>query len=69
LLLFLCLFLVKKADKNSESKVEPNVLLLYMDDLRPELATYGKPQIISPNIDVLKIPKEVKVNSIVALSM
>lgn len=46
-------FSCKKADKNSEPKVKPNVLLLYMDDLRPELATYGKPKIISPNIDAL----------------
>ncbi|MFG6686060.1 sulfatase [Mariniflexile sp. HNIBRBA6329] len=32
---------------------KPNVLFLYMDDLRPELACYGKTQLISPNIDDL----------------
>ena len=30
---------------------KPNILLLYMDDLRPELATFGATEIISPNID------------------
>ena len=32
---------------------KPNILLLYMDDLRPELHSYGHKQIISPNIDAL----------------
>jgi iduronate 2-sulfatase len=32
---------------------KPNVLLLYMDDLRPELNSYGSNHIISPNIDKL----------------
>lgn len=32
---------------------KPNVLLLYMDDLRPELASFGASEIISPNIDRL----------------
>jgi iduronate 2-sulfatase len=40
-------FAVQNPPKN------PNVLLLYMDDLRPELATYGQTQIISPHMDVL----------------
>ena len=44
-----CLFLVCK----QEIKQKPNVLLLYMDDLRPELNCYGKTQIHSPNIDAL----------------
>ena len=30
-----------------------NVLLLYMDDLRPELNSYGANHIYSPNIDKL----------------
>ena len=30
-----------------------NILLLYMDDLRPQLNSYGNEQIISPNIDAL----------------
>ena len=32
---------------------KPNVLLLCVDDLRPELACFGKPYIHSPNIDSL----------------
>ena len=35
---------------------KPNVLLLYMDDLRPQLGCYGESQIESPNID--KLAKE-----------
>ena len=30
-----------------------NVLLIYVDDLRPELKCYGQSKIISPNIDKL----------------
>lgn len=30
-----------------------NVLLIYVDDLRPEINSYGKSKIISPNIDKL----------------
>ena len=36
-----------------KKETKPNVLLLYMDDLRPELNCYGKTQIISPNINSL----------------
>ena len=32
---------------------KPNILLLYMDDLRPQLNSYGYQQVISPNIDAL----------------
>ena len=32
---------------------KPNILLLYMDDLRPQLNSYGHQQVISPNIDAL----------------
>ena len=35
----------------AESKVHPNVLLICIDDLRPELGCYGKDYIVSPNID------------------
>ncbi|TLX72781.1 sulfatase [Labilibacter sediminis] len=35
------------------SQEKPNVLLLYMDDLRPELGCYGAKHIHSPNIDAL----------------
>ena len=37
---------------NQKTK-RPNILLLYMDDLRPELASFGALQIHSPNIDSL----------------
>ena len=35
------------------TSTKPNILLLYMDDLRPELNAYGHEKIISPNIDAL----------------
>jgi len=35
------------------SRSRPNVLLIVVDDLRPELGMYGEPQIVSPNIDRL----------------
>ncbi|QZT37990.1 sulfatase [Halosquirtibacter xylanolyticus] len=38
--------------KTKDAK-KPNVLMIYMDDLRPELACYGLPNIKSPNIDLL----------------
>lgn len=38
---------------NSPEISKPNVLLFYMDDLRPELGCYGASQIHSPNIDAL----------------
>ena len=37
----------------SQDNNKPNVLLLYMDDLRPELSSYGANYIYSPNIDML----------------
>ncbi|MEM6842596.1 MAG: sulfatase [Bacteroidota bacterium] len=37
--------------KNISDK--PNILFIAVDDLRPELGCYGKPTIISPNIDRL----------------
>ena len=36
-----------------QSPEKPNVLLIYVDDLRPELASYGAAHIQSPNIDAL----------------
>ena len=38
---------------SQENTKKPNVLLLYMDDLRPELNSYGATHIHSPNIDKL----------------
>ena len=35
------------------STPKPNILLLYMDDLRPQLGCYGQSQMQSPNIDNL----------------
>ena len=52
----LCIACTEKTNSSRRSYREgdqPNVLLLYMDDLRPELNCYGKTQIHSPNIDAL----------------
>lgn len=40
------------SDKNTENQ-RPNVLMICIDDLRPELACYVNDMIISPNIDKL----------------
>ncbi|MGZ0164498.1 MAG: sulfatase-like hydrolase/transferase [Planctomycetales bacterium] len=45
------LALLPKAEVDAAKK--PNVLLLCIDDLRPELACFGKSYIKSPNIDAL----------------
>ncbi len=45
----LCSFWQGKAQQPNK----PNVLLLYMDDLRPQLKCYGNRQMASPNIDKL----------------
>ena len=39
--------------RSGSTSKKPNILLLYMDDLRPQLNSYGHHQIISPNIDAL----------------
>ena len=46
LLIFVCLSFAKSQDKK-------NVLFIAVDDLRPELGTYGFYNMISPNIDAL----------------
>ena len=52
LVILLVILSCKKSSVNTSSE-RPNVLLLYMDDLRPELASFGATKIISPNIDAL----------------
>ena len=51
-----CLLLLLLSCNNkivtTETK-KPNILLLYMDDLRPEIASFGATQIQSPHIDAL----------------
>tara|TARA_R110002049_G_scaffold18043_3_gene69419 strand:+ start:2532 stop:3998 length:1467 start_codon:yes stop_codon:yes gene_type:complete len=54
--LSLFLLLALQFSCNSKSSVKysnPNILLFYMDDLRPELSSYGLLQIKSPNIHAL----------------
>ena len=50
---FIVLLLCSCKVKTSEIPQKTNILLLYMDDLRPELASFGASQMISPNIDAL----------------
>ena len=52
--IILVLILLSCSEKSIEQVPQkPNVLLLYIDDLRPELASFGALQIQSPNIDAL----------------
>mgnify|MGYP005721848405 FL=1 len=55
--LFVCFVAPAQTDVtgtiNEPMSKKPNILLLYMDDLRPQLNSYGHEQIISPNIDAL----------------
>ncbi|NQV26266.1 MAG: sulfatase [Rhodopirellula sp.] len=51
LLVTMALVLLPKLEADAAKK--PNVLLLCIDDLRPELACFGKSYIKSPNIDAL----------------
>ena len=39
--------------KKAEEPTKPNILFIAIDDLRPELACYGQPHVITPNIDQL----------------
>ena len=48
---FICLFCAPLCGVEIQAK--PNVLLIVVDDLRPELGCYGNERIISPNIDRL----------------
>ena len=53
----LCLIISCSCSSGKETKgvkqKRPNILLIAIDDLRPELACYGADHIISPNIDEL----------------
>lgn len=53
LILFSFMVVFGCKSKKPDVSEKPNVLLLYMDDLRPELGCYGKTKIHSPNIDAL----------------
>ena len=53
---FLLLLLISCAgpdERTAAPTQKPNVLFIAVDDLRPELAAFGHPQIHSPNIDAL----------------
>ena len=52
-LLLLILMVLASVSITSAESARPNVLFIAVDDLRPELACYGKQQIHSPNIDRL----------------
>ena len=47
-----CLLLVPTVSA-AEPKSKPNVLFIIVDDLRPQLGSYGKPEMHTPNIDRL----------------
>lgn len=51
LILYTFVYVLSGCSGNLNPK--PNVLLLYMDDLRPQLGCYGQKQMQSPNIDQL----------------
>ena len=51
-LLFLIIIFTGCAHRETMTS-KPNILLIVIDDLRPELGCYGQNQVISPNIDAL----------------
>ena len=53
LALFAIALLGCKTEKEVNTESKPNVLFIYVDDLRPELSIYGANHIKSPNIDKL----------------
>ncbi len=48
----LCILLIMSCKKEDTTK-KPNILLICVDDLRPELNSFGAKHMISPNIDKL----------------
>jgi len=52
-LLILLIVSCKNTPKTSEHIQKPNILLICVDDLRPELKSFGAEYISSPNIDAL----------------
>lgn len=53
LVVLLAIACQSKQKEEGDIQEKYNVLFIAVDDLRPELAYYGKPNIISPNIDQL----------------
>ncbi len=49
----IALLLVAHSVVQADDSKKPNVLLLFVDDLRPELGCYGNSQVKTPNIDAL----------------
>ena len=52
-LIFACTLLIASVSRDAVAAEHRNVLLICIDDLRPELGCYGKTYIESPNIDAL----------------
>ena len=53
LYIFVGVLFCTKATVLGQVEPRPNVVLICIDDLRPELNCYGKDYIVSPNIDAL----------------
>jgi arylsulfatase A-like enzyme len=52
-MLFFIALLLSTTAIHAQNAQKPNVLFIAVDDLRPELGCYGRPEIKSPNIDQL----------------
>ena len=50
---FMSFFILMIGCKKNDIAKKPNILLICVDDLRPELKSFGAAHIISPNIDKL----------------
>lgn len=51
--IFFAFFLLVSADGGFAAPDHPNVLFIYLDDLRPEIGAYGVPRARTPNLDAL----------------